>query len=158
MALPTVRDIMNTKVIAAHPEMTAVEAHELITKNAIDGVPVVDDQNILVGILTEYDMIAKGSSLHLPTFQQMLTELKVDQSGGQLEQDATALAKMKVRDLMNSDPLSMPDTSSFEEVVTTFRDHHRVNPIPVVDQDKKVVGVVTRCDVLKLFTLLKPKI
>ena len=38
---------------------------------------------------------------------------------------------------------------TLEEVVAAFRDHHRVNPIPVIDENRKVVGVVSRFDVLK---------
>ncbi|TSC68537.1 MAG: hypothetical protein G01um101466_418 [Parcubacteria group bacterium Gr01-1014_66] len=155
MENPTVQDIMSRNVISVHPDTSVLEAHELIEKNRIDGVPVVDEENKIVGILTEYDLIVKGSSLHLTTFQSILSELKIHHKEKQLQTDVKELKNLHVKDLMNDDPLTLPGNASFEEVVATFRDHHRVNPIPVIDIQKRVIGVVSRFDVLKLFTMLR---
>lgn len=159
MPNPTVQDIMNRNVISVHPETSLLDANALIASHNIDGVPVVDQENKLVGILTEYDLIVKGSSIHLPTFQEVLSQLTVNEKDRSRFQEATAeISKLTVRDIMNDDPLTLPDTASFAEVVTAFRDHHRVNPIPVVDQNHQVVGVVSRFDVLKLFEIFKTNI
>ena len=42
-----------------------------------------------------------------------------------------------------------------EEAIKLFLDHHRVNPVPVVDDQKRVVGIVSRYDVLKIFGMIK---
>ncbi|MFY9462929.1 MAG: CBS domain-containing protein [Candidatus Sungiibacteriota bacterium] len=155
MEKSTVQEVMERKVIAVHPEDSVFAAHEVIASHNFDGVPVVDAENRLAGILTEYDLIAKGSSLHLPTFQKILSELEVyKKDKSRLNQEIIELKELKVKDVMNSDPLTLPDTASFEDVVAAFRDHHRVNPIPIIDKDHKVIGVVSRYDVLKLFSLV----
>ena len=56
---------------------------------------------------------------------------------------------IKVEDIMNQEPIFLRPDTSYEEVIKTFQDHHRVNPIPVVDEDKKVLGIISRFDVLK---------
>jgi len=152
---PTIQDIMTREVISVSPEMSVFEAHEIITSNNLDGAPVIDGQNRLVGILTEYDLIVKGPSLHLPTFQKLLSSVKLykENSNG-LKSDLEKLRELKVKDVMNADPLTLLDTTPFEEVVVAFRDHHRVNPIPVINNNKRVVGVVSRFDVLKPLHLL----
>ena len=156
MPHPTIQDIMTREVVSVHPETSVFEAHDLIAKHNVDGVPVVDAENKLAGILTEYDLIVKGSSLHLPTFQKILAELPVYRKDrSQFQNEVKELQDLKVKDVMNSDPLTLRDDAPFEKVVAEFRDHHRVNPIPVIDKNKKVVGVVSRYDVLKIFTLLK---
>ena len=153
---PTVQDIMTRDVVSVHPDASILEAHELIAKHNFDGVPVVDGERHLVGILTEYDLLVKGSSLHLPTFQKVLAELRVyRRDRSQLQAEIDELKRLTVRDVMNPEPLTLPDSATFEEVVQAFRDHHRVNPIPVVDRDHKVVGVVSRYDVLKPLTLAR---
>src|SRR3989344_6786781 len=139
MNSPTVQDIMTSKVISVGPTMPLLEAHDIIAKNNLDGVPVVDEENRLVGILTEYDLLTKGSALHLPTFQKILTQLKIYQKDhGDLSDDIERLKKLTVADVMNSEPLTLSESVSFEDVVNTFRDNHRVNPIPVVNGDNKV--------------------
>ena len=153
---PTVKDIMTSDVVSVHPDASILEAHELIAQHNFDGLPVVDREHHLVGILTEYDLLVKGSSLHLPTFQKVLAELRVyRRDRSQLQAEIDELKRLTVRDVMNSEPLTLPDTATFEEVVQAFRDHHRVNPIPVVDRDRRVVGVVSRYDVLKPLALAR---
>ncbi len=152
----SVQSVMERKVVAVRPEDSIFAAHEVMVSHSFDGVPVVDAENRLVGILTEYDLIVKGSSLHLPTFQKILSELEVYRKDKErLNQEIAELKELKVKDMMNTDPLTLPDTASFEDAVAAFRDHHRVNPIPVIDADHKVIGVVSRYDILKLFSLVK---
>ncbi len=153
---PSVKDIMTREVISVRPETSVLEAHELIAKHNFDGVPVVDHEKRLVGILTEYDLVSKGSAIHLPTFQLILQNLKVFRRDRQhFEHEIQSISSLTVKDVMNSDPLTLPEDATFEQAVMAFRNHHRVNPIPVIDRDRRVVGVVSRYDVLKLFGELK---
>jgi hypothetical protein len=52
---------------------------------------------------------------------------------------------------MNAEPLTLPDGATVQEGMKAFADHHRVNPIPVIDANKKVVGVLSRSDIIKMF-------
>lgn len=158
MADILVKDVMVKEVISVEPEMKLIEAARIIMEHNFDGVPVVDNENKLVGILTEYDLIEKSSSIHLPTFQKILENLKVlKQDNSDFQKEAKKISALKVKDAMNSDPLTLDPETPFEEMVKTFREHHRVNPIPVIDKEKKVIGVVSRFDVLKPLQVLKNK-
>jgi len=145
-----ITDIMTKEVVSVAPEMPLFEAAKKLSEHNFDGVPVVDNENKLLGILTEYDLISQSSSIHLPTLQKILQDINVfgkDKSRFKKEfQDVIAL---KVKDAMNKEPLTLRDDASYDEIVKTFRDHHRVNPIPVINNEGKVVGVVSRYDVLK---------
>ena len=144
------QDIMEKNVISVHSETPLAEAAKLLTDHQFDGVPVVDKENTLCGILTEYDLISKGSAIHLPTFQMILQNLPVFRKDrSQFKNEVAQVASLTVKDVMNDDPLTLSPDATYEEVVTAFRDHHRVNPIPVIDKDRKVIGVVSRFDVLK---------
>ena len=153
MAEPaSVKDIMTKEVISVNPETPLFEAAKVIAGHGFDGVPVVDEDDLLVGILTEYDLISRGSAVHLPTFQIILQNLPVfrkDRSS--FAKEIQEIASLKVRDVMNSDPLTLPEDATYEDAVRAFRDHHRVNPIPVIDAERRVVGVVSRYDVLQPF-------
>lgn len=153
---PSIKDVMSATVISVHPETPLLDAHELLAKHKFDGMPVVDGANKILGILTEYDFIVKGSSMHLPTFQKIIMQLSVYQKDRTVfQKEVEELKHLTVKDIMNNEPLTLPDSASFEDAVIAFRDHHRVNPIPVLDKAQHVVGVVSRYDVLKLFTTLR---
>ena len=154
----TIKDIMTVPVISVRPDTPLTEAAQILGAHNFDGVPVVDAANKLAGILTQYDLVSKGSALHLPTVQKILGELKVYRKDKEeFQDDVEAVKKLTVKDLMNDDPLTLPDTASLADVVAAFRDHHRVNPIPVIDGERNVVGVVSRFDVMKLFGFVAEK-
>lgn len=151
----SVKDIMTKEVVSVYPETALTEVAKIIAERAFDGVPVVDKNNKLVGILTEYDLISKGSAVYLPTFQLILQNIKVyNKDKSRFQKEFNEVSMLKVKDVMNPDPLTFTGDATFEEVVTAFRDHHRVNPIPIVDKENKVIGVVSRFDVLKPLRLL----
>ncbi len=144
-----VRDIMTKNVVSLSPETPIAEAARVIAERNLDGAPVVDNSGKLLGILTEYDLISKESLIHLPTFQAVMKNLNFDKnSGAEISEDLKKISEMKVKDVMNMDPFIFHDDTDFEAVVEAFRVHHRVNPIPVVTKDNKVIGVVSRYDVL----------
>lgn len=156
MSLPTVRDIMMEDVVSVTPETSVLEAHAIIAEHNFDGVPVLDGEGKLVGIITEYDLLTKASALHLPAIGQLLSKLETSAyDAGQIKREIAELKTLAVGDVMNTEPLTLPDDAPFEEVLAAFRDHHRVNPIPVIDQDRRVAGVVSRYDVLKVLSVIQ---
>ena len=153
---PTVRDIMTKKVISVRPDTPILEVHKVIFEHNFSGVPVADKSNRLVGLVTEYDLITKGSAIHLPTFQKVISELRVySKDKRDFRKDIAEITKLTAQDVMNDDPLTVSDTANLAEVIDAFQKHHRVNPILVVDNSNKVVGVVSRYDVLKVFEFIK---
>lgn len=145
-----VKDIMTKEVITVFEDTPLVDAAKILSERGFDGVPVVDHDNKLVGILTEYDLISKGSAIHLPTFQTILQNVAVfGKDKSQFRKEFKEIAALAVRDVMNRDPLTLSKDATFEEAVAAFRDHHRVNPIPVIDKNRRITGVMSRFDILK---------
>ena len=147
------RDIMTREVVAIKPENSILQAAQIIFDHHWDGLPVVDAENRLIGILTQYDMVTKGTNIHLPTFLQLMSQLPVyKKDHGALKPELQNIVTLTVRDIMNPDPLLLQEDSSVEDVARTFAEHHRVNPIPIVDAQKKLVGIISRYDLIKLYT------
>ena len=144
---------MNTEVISVFPETSLAEATRLLLVHGLTGMPVVDRDNSVLGILTEYDLINKDSAIHLPTLQKVLKGFAAHDHL-ETQPDVQKVLSLMVKDVMNSDPLLFQGEATIEEVIATFRAHHRVNPVPVVDKNKKVIGIVSRADVLKIFKRL----
>ncbi len=139
--------MMTEKVVTVLPETSIVDAVKILIKNNFHGLPVVEKNNVLVGIFTEYDL--------MPTVQNVVQNLSAFGEGSsEFRNGIRTVKNLRVKDVMNKEPLTFLDNANFDEVIKTFREHHRVNPIPVIDSQKKLVGVVSRFDVVKLFDLL----
>ncbi len=152
-AVVTAKDIMTKEVIAVHAETSLLDVAKILAEHNFDGVPVVDNDNKIIGIVTEYDLINKTSAVHLPTLQIILRNLpqfKKEEAHFQEE-----ILSLKVTDIMNKEPLTLSGDMPYDEVIKLFREHHRVNPIPVIDKDKKIIGVISRFDVLRPFHVLQ---
>ena len=139
-----ITDIMTKEVISVDPEAPLFEAAKILADHNFNGMPVVDKENKLIGILTQYDFI------HLPTLQKILKDMNVlGQDKSHFKKEFKDIIALKVKDAMNTEPLALRDDASYDEAVKTFREHHRVNPIPVINKEGKVVGVVSRYDIIK---------
>lgn len=147
------KDIMTKEVIAVHIDTPLLDVAKVLAEHNFDGVPVTNESNELIGLVTEYDLINKTSAVHLPTLQVILRNLPQFKKEEQHFQQE--ILSLKVSDIMNKDPLTMPPDMPYEEVIKLFREHHRVNPIPVVDKDGKILGVISRFDVLRPFHILQ---
>jgi CBS domain-containing protein len=117
----TARDIMTESVITIRPSCSIQEAIELLLAKDISGLPVVDDRGRLVGIVTEFALLAVAYDervLNDSIEQHMTTELlTVD----------------------TKDPMSK---------VADLCVAHRVRRVPVMDEGR-LVGLISRCDVLR---------
>ena len=142
-------EIMNKDVVSVSPNTLVLEAAKIISERNLDGIPVVDESDHLVGIITEYDLITKTSPINIGFIQQVLSDIK-SKNNGQSE-DVTELT---VKEVMNPEPLTLREDTTYEEVIQTFKDHHRVNPIPIIDDQNKVIGVISRYDVLRPLNIL----
>lgn len=142
---------MTKKVITVSPETSLFDAANILYKNRFSGLPVVDESQILVGLITEYDLINANSATHIPTLQRILKYLGVGvkKSGGAKELET--LSTLKVRDIMNPEPLFLRPDATVNETIMAFTEHSAVNPVPIVDQRRKVVGIISRSDLVKFF-------
>ena len=120
--------------------------------NNLKGVPVVDENQRVVGIFTEYDLIAKGSSIHLPVFLKLVLAFDVYRKEDTLiREDLEKLLSLQVKEIMNKEPLVLHPETAIDEAIKTFETHHTVDPIPIVDGAGKLVGIIRRTDIVKLY-------
>ncbi len=119
VTLFTAGDIMTTDVVSVRPDTTIQEAVDLFELRQISGLPVVDSQQRLLGVMTEYDLLQGISTLRL--------------SG-------------KVADFMTTDVTTVSQHVPLVDLAKLFLST-RVRRLPVIS-DGKVVGVISRRDLL----------
>jgi len=150
--MQTVKELMTQKPISVHADTPLIEAANILLKHNFNGLPVVDKQDKLVGLMTEYDLVLKGTSMHLPTFIKLFQQFKIyKKDAGDVNDEVKKILSMKVEDIMNKDPFTISPGSSVKEAVFIFSEHEKINPIPVVDENQKLVGILARFDLIKLF-------
>lgn len=152
MELAKVKDIMTANVLAINAEDSLEVVAQLFEKYDYDGMPVIGEGRKLLGIITAYDMIVQSSGMHLPTVISIMDKISVNKADRrELDEHFSKLREIKAKAIMNPTPLTVGQDVSLEDAAKMFAEHHRVNPLCVVDGAGVLVGVLSRYDVIKFF-------
>lgn len=139
-----VRDAMTdaARVVTASPETTLKQVAELMVEHGISGLPVVDADLRVLGVISEADIVS-------------------GEAGGTGRQGVIARARAVANPAAVAIPRTTGEAMSSPPVTirldeTVMRAAHRivergVNRLPVVDEDERLVGIITRADVVGAF-------
>jgi len=142
------KDIMIKKVITIKKDASVDELSELLVKNKISGVPVVDDGGSLVGIATEGDLIVQDADLHFPRYFKLLDSIIYLESLNKFKRNLKKYLGTKVEDVMTSKVKTAGTDTPVSEVANIMiRDN--VNRVPVLNKKGGLVGIITRADIVK---------
>ena len=119
ITLFTARDIMTADVVAVHPDTTVEQAIDLFEQYGVSGLPVVDEEHRLLGMITEYDLLRSVRTLEMRGI---------------------------VADFMTRDVITVDHHASLVDIVGTLLSS-RIRRVPVLE-DGRLVGVVSRRDLL----------
>jgi len=141
-----VQDLMHHPVHTVRPETTLAAAAHILVERRISGLPVVDREERLAGIITEADFLrAVGVPSHQPTHNlwQTLEALFV-------HHDEIHEPEGTVAELMMNDVVTVPPDDTLHDVVDAMKRHH-IKRVVVVDEDRHVTGMITRSDLVRVF-------
>jgi CBS domain-containing protein len=142
-------EIMAPEVPTVRPDEDARTAIDLLSKSDLGAIPVVDDENKVVGIVSESDLILseEESDLHLPHYLNIMGGIVFVGSMKGFEERLEKAFATKVSELMTADPIVCHDYESADRVAKKIAEKHH-NHLPVIDADGYLVGMVTRADAL----------
>ena len=129
-----IRDVMTKNPITVDSETLVMDAQKIMKENNIRRLPVVDKGN-LVGIVTQHDLLQASPS---PATSLSIHELNY------------LLAKMKVKEVMKKNPLTLTPDTPFEEALSIGQDK-KIGSFPVMDKGK-LVGIITESDAVRFVT------
>ena len=138
-----VRDVMTRKVISIAAGQTVLEAVRTMLQNRISGLPVVDAQGSLVGMVTEGDFLRRGeigTERRRPKWFEFLL------GPGRLANEYVHASGRKVEDVMTGDAVTVTEDDSLETVVELM-ERRRIKRLPVL-RNGKMVGIVSRANLM----------
>ena len=146
--MPTAADIMDP-VPTLSPEDDARRAIETLAESDVGALPVADTDGSVVGIVSESDLVISDAEadLHLPYFFDLMGGTIFVESLKGFEERLKKAFAYKVSDLMTPDPVTAKAGDDVEVVARLIAEKHH-NHLPVVDDEGRVAGMVTRADVL----------
>ena len=149
MAELKVADIMDRSAVTISPDADVQSLIELLRLHELPGVPVVEADRRLVGIVTESDLILRGedAELHLPHYLELFGGIVFLEPLKHLEDKLRKAFATKVSEVMTADVLTISAAASVHEAARAISSSGH-NRLPVTDGGR-LLGVVTRIDCLE---------
>ncbi len=138
-----VSEVMTRKVITLTDKMPVAEAWERMLKHLLKALPVLNERGEVVGMLTDEDLLERaGLEQHLSVAERL------DEKTLQAEFTTLKRSPLKVADVMTKPAITIRDNESLGIAVARMAEHG-IKRLPVLDANGKLIGVLSRVDVLK---------
>ena len=142
-----VSELMTSPVITARENTAVADVARLMLSKDVSGIPIVDDRQHLVGIVTEGDLVIQNANVHFPTFLQILDARIYLTSTRHFEEELRRALGTTAADMMTRDVLTVRLDDDISEAATLMADK-LVNPVPVLDGER-LVGIISRSDIIR---------
>jgi CBS domain-containing protein len=136
-------DVMTRDVIAIDPNATVLEAARVMLQHHISGLPVIDKQGKLVGVLSEGDFLRRRET---KTERRRSRWLEFLMGPGRMAAEYSHSHGSKVSEVMTADVQTVNETAALEDIVELM-ERKRIKRVPVLCGDQ-VVGIVTRSNLM----------
>lgn len=143
-----VGNIMTTDVVKAYPDTPVSQIARLMSDHQISGLPVVDDNDQILGVVTELDMVLRNTRFKMPAFFTILDAIIYLERPSHVRKRLEHMLGITAREIMSSPAFTISPEATLEELAELMVER-RMNPIPVVEADR-LVGIVSRSDIIRL--------
>jgi CBS domain-containing protein len=137
-------DVMTPKPVTVSPDASIMEAIRLMLERKFSGLPVIDTNGSLVGIVTEGDLLRRSET---GTQRKRAGWIEFLMGQGRLASEYVHASGRKVREVMSSDVQTVTEDAPLDEIVQLM-ERHRIKRLPVV-RDGMLVGIVSRANLLR---------
>jgi CBS domain-containing protein len=141
-----VKEIMQREITSVRPDISAKEALDLLFKMQISGLPVIEAQGRLVGMFTEKDILTNI----LPSYIESVGSFVYEENPKSIRKRFQDLLNLSVSQLMRKDVVTVDEDVGLCEVARIML-IQKVRRIPVLNKEKKVVGIIAREDIIKAY-------
>lgn len=144
----TVADVMSRDVITVQPQVPLKEAIQILADRRFSGLPVVDESGALVGVISETDLMWQETGVDPPAYIMFLDSVIFLQNPATYERELHKALGQTVEEVMTQDVITTTPEKPLREAAKLMHEKN-VRRLPVVDDSNKVIGILTRGDIVR---------
>jgi CBS domain-containing protein len=139
----TAKDVMTRDVVFVKMNSALEEVADILNRHAISGVPVIDDEKIVVGVISEKDFLFHMGAQNQKTFMGVIAQCLKNKGC-----IAISMRKQKAEDIMTEPAITISENTPVSKIAEIFTKKN-INRAPVIDPENKLTGIVTRTDIVQ---------
>jgi CBS domain-containing membrane protein len=136
-----VRDVMTRNVVKINVDADFNEVTNLLSEHRISGLPVVDGDDRVIGVITEADVLSMAGMRKEHAFKDIIRHILGEPLSRPKE-------SRRLRDVMSSPAITTGLDADIREVALTLNEK-RIKSLPVVDEQGRLIGVISRADIVR---------
>jgi CBS domain-containing protein len=144
----TVADVMTPDPITIKAQAPLQEAVEVLAEKRISGLPVLDDQGKLVGIISETDLMWQETGVDAPPYIMFLDSVIYLQNPARYEKEIHKALGQTVGEVMSDKPISIYPHQTLKEAAHLMHEK-KIRRLPVINDDGQVIGIITQGDIIR---------
>jgi len=150
MAIQSIRvqDYMTPKPITVRASESVETVLKLLEEHHVSGLPVVDEDGRVVGIVSEGDLLFKESPIQMPLYLTFLGGVIYLEPPDKFDQQLKKTLGTQVADVMTPNPITATPDMPISEAAHLMIER-RINRLPVVDASRQLLGIITRNDLVR---------
>ena len=145
----TVSEIMTTEVFTVSPETSLESAIQILVDKKISGLPVIDTQGDLVGVISETDLTWQATGVDTPPHIIFLDSVIYLQNPAKHNKEVHKALGQTVEEAMSDRPITVKESQLVREAARIMHEK-KVRRLPVVDDQSQLVGIITQGDVIRM--------
>ncbi len=142
-----IEEVMTRDVITVNLNDSIEKCANILFEHNISGLPVVDDEGKVAGIITEGDLIRRAARIKAPGYLEVLGGLVYLGNPVKFVDELKKAMSLRAGDLMTEKVIDISPEDTLEEAATKML-KHGISRLPVVDWNKKPVGILSRRDIM----------
>lgn len=144
----TVTDFMTSNPITVTPTTPLKDALQILVREKISGLPVVDEAGKLIGVISDSDLMWQETGAETPPYIMFLDGLIFLKNPARYEKELHKALGQTVKEVMSDKPISTTRDRLLREAAQLMHDKH-VRRLPVVDEENKVIGILSQGDIIR---------
>lgn len=141
-----VKDFMETELITVSPDDSVQDVAKLLYDHDLSAIPVTDEDKEIVGIVSEQDLIYRLAKPHIPPHIELLGGVIYLENPFEMKKELNKMTAVSAGEIMTTDVWTVAPDDDISEVAALMTERD-INGVPVVE-DNKIVGIITRHDLL----------
>ena len=142
-----VKEIMTSEVVTVSIDESVEQCAKLLQEYNISGLPVLDAAGKVAGMITEGDLIRRASRIKAPGYLEILGGLIYLGSPKKFVDELQRAMSLEAGQLMSKNLISVNPEDTVEKAATLMVEKN-VSRLPVIDDQEKLVGIVSRRDIM----------
>lgn len=138
-----VKDVMTRTAIAIKEDADINEAARVLSEGNVSGLPVIDSENCVIGVITEADILSAAGMEKGYTFKDILRHIFGEPPRKKKKGD-------KVKGIMTTPAITTKPETDIREAAGIL-DEKQIKRLPVVDDENRLIGIISRADIVRAF-------